>query len=149
MNNIDVTIIAVYLSFIFGIGIYTRNYIKSFADFMIAGRKVNLALSVVTMLGTELGLITVMYTAQVGVGSLFASFHIGLAAFIVTLAIGLSGFVIVRLRELKVKSIPEYYGLRFGKNVQILGAILLCLGGILNMGFLQEWVEYQKNHTIH
>ena len=35
MNNIDVTIIAVYLSFIFGIGIYTRNYIKSFADFMI------------------------------------------------------------------------------------------------------------------
>ncbi len=146
MNNIDVIIIAVYLSFIFGIGIYTRNYIKSFADFMIAGRKVNLALSVVTMLGTELGLITVMYTAQVGVGSLFASFHIGLAAFIVTLAIGLSGFVIVRLRELKVKSIPEYYQLRFGKKVRILGASLLVFGGILNMGlFLKVGAIFIQN----
>ena len=82
MNNIDLIIIGVYLSFIFAIGIYTRNYIKSFSDFMIAGRKVNLALSVVTMLGTELGLITVMYTAQKGVDGLFGSFHIGLAAFI-------------------------------------------------------------------
>ena len=35
---------------------------------------------------------------------------------------------------MQIKSIPEYYNLRFGKNVRILGAILLCLGGILNMG---------------
>ena len=33
---------------------------------MIAGRNVNLSLSIVTLLGTELGLITVMYTAQTG-----------------------------------------------------------------------------------
>ena len=86
------------------------------------------------MLGTELGLITVMYNAQTGANNLFASFHIGLAAFIVTLLIGLTGFVIVKLRKMRVKSIPEYYNLRFGKNVRILGAVLLCLGGILNMG---------------
>jgi len=35
---------------------------------------------------------------------------------------------------MRVKSIPEYYNLRFGKKVRILGAVLLCLGGILNMG---------------
>ena len=146
MNNFDLIIIGVYLSFIFAIGIYTRNYIKSFSDFMIAGRKVNLALSVVTMLGTELGLITVMYTAQKGVGDLFGSFHIGLAAFIVTIIIGLSGFVIVRLRELEIKSIPEYYQLRFGKKVRILGALLLVLGGILNMGlFLKVGAIFIQN----
>ena len=134
MSILDILIIVLYLSSIFAIGLYTRHYIKDFSDFMIAGRNVNLALSVVTMLGSELGLITVMYTAQTGVNGLFASFHIGLAAFLVTLFIGLTGFVVVKLRELKVKSIPEYYQLRFGKKVRILGAFLLVLGGILNMG---------------
>ena len=134
MSTLDISIVVVYLSLIFLMGLYTRRYINNFSDFMIAGRKVNLALSVVTMLGTELGLITVMYTAQTGVNGLFASFHIGLAAFLVTMIVGLTGFVIVRLRALEVKSIPEYYQLRFGKKVRVLGAILLVLGGVLNMG---------------
>ena len=134
MNTLDISIVVVYLSLIFLVGLYTRRYINNFSDFMIAGRNVNLALSVVTMLGTELGLITVMYTAQTGVNGLFASFHIGLAAFLVTMIVGLTGFVIVRLRALEVKSIPEYYQLRFGKKVRVLGAILLVLGGVLNMG---------------
>ena len=101
---------------------------------MVANRSVSLSLAVVTMLGTELGLITVMYNAQTGINGLFSSFHIGLAAFIVTLFIGLTGFVVVELRRLKVKSIPEYYNLRFGAKTRVIGAILLCLGGILNMG---------------
>ena len=134
MNTLDISIVVVYLSLIFLVGLYTRRYINNFSDFMIAGRNVNLALSVVTMLGTELGLITVMYTAQTGVNGLFASFHIGLAAFLVTMIVGLTGFVIVRLRALEVKSIPEYYQLRFGKKVRVVGAILLVLGGVLNMG---------------
>ena len=43
---------------------------------MIAGRKVGLSLGVATMLGTELGLITVMYNAQTGFKDFFAAFHI-------------------------------------------------------------------------
>jgi len=101
---------------------------------MIAGRKVGLSLGVATMLGTELGLITVMYNAQTGFNDFFAAFHIGLFALVVTMFIGVTGVVVVKLRELKVKSIPEYYEIRFGKNVRVLGAILLVIGGILNMG---------------
>ena len=134
MSYIDIIIIALYLSIIFLIGILSRKYVSSFSDFMIANRSVSLSLGVVTMLGTELGLITVMYNAQTGINGLFSSFHIGFAAFIVTLFIGLTGFVVVRLRKMKVKSIPEYYNIRFGPKTRILGAILLCLGGILNMG---------------
>ncbi|MAZ60601.1 MAG: hypothetical protein CMG50_00285 [Candidatus Marinimicrobia bacterium] len=134
MHLIDFIIIGLYLTLIFCVGIFTRKYIKDFSDFMIANRSVSLSLGVVTMLGTELGLITVMYNAQTGINGLFSSFHIGLAAFIVTLLIGLTGFVVVKLRKLRVKSIPEYYSIRFGPNTRIIGAILLSLGGILNMG---------------
>ena len=44
---------------------------------MIANQKLPLSLGVTSMLGTELGLITVMYNAQTGARGLFASFHIG------------------------------------------------------------------------
>ena len=113
----DLIIIAIYLIGIFAVGYYLKGYVNNFNDFMIADSKMGVALGVASMAGTELGLITVMYNAQKGVSGLFAAFHIGLIAFVVTLAVGLSGFVIVRLRELKVKSIPEFYKIRYGKNL--------------------------------
>ena len=65
-------------------------------------------------------------------------------AFLVTLAIGLSGFVIVKLRDLNVKSIPEFYKIRYGKDIRIVGAILV-FGGILNMGvFLITGAKFLK-----
>ena len=134
MTPIDYIIVAIYLMLVFYIGISFRDKTSDFSTFMIADRKVGLSLGVATMLGTELGLITVMYNAQNGVLNHFSAFHIGLIASIVTLFIGMTGIVIVKLRELRVKSIPEYYEYRFGKNVRILGAIILALGGILNMG---------------
>ena len=134
MTPIDYIIVAIYLMVVFYIGISFRDKTSDFSTFMIADRKVGLSLGVATMLGTELGLITVMYNAQNGVLNHFSAFHIGLIASIVTLFIGVTGIVVVKLRELRVKSIPEYYEYRFGKNVRILGAIILALGGILNMG---------------
>ena len=134
MSIIDYGIIIIYLFSVFYIGLRYRDKSSDFSTFMIADRKVGLSLGVATMLGTELGLITVMYNSQTGVLNHFSAFHIGLFAFIVTLAVGLTGIVVVKLRELEVKSIPEYYEIRFGKKVRILGAVLLVIGGILNMG---------------
>ena len=134
MTIFDYYIVLIYLFSVFYIGIRYRDRSSDFSTFMIAGRKVGLSLGVATMLGTELGLITVMYNAQTGFNDFFAAFHIGLFALVVTMFIGVTGVVVVKLRELKVKSIPEYYEIRFGKNVRVLGAILLVIGGILNMG---------------
>ena len=134
MHLIDKIIIIIYLSGIFYVGYYLRGYVTNFSDFMIANRKMGVGLGVASMAGTELGLITVMYNAQKGWTGHFASFHIGLIAFLVTILIGLSGFVICKLREMKVKSIPEFYDIRYGKNVRILGAFFLILAGVLNMG---------------
>ena len=52
----------------------------------------------------------------------------------ISLIVGFSGFIIYPLRKTNVMTIPEYYEIRFGKNVRILGAIILAVGGILNMG---------------
>ena len=87
MHWIDISIIIVYLFLIFSVGIFMRKRINNFSSFMIAGQGLGLSLGVTSMLGTELGLITVMYNAQTGVLQYFSAFHIGLFGFIVTLII--------------------------------------------------------------
>ena len=130
MHWVDITIIGAYLSLIFLVGILMNKRIDSFSSFMIADQKLGLSLGVTSMLGTELGLITVMYNAQTGVLDYFSAFHIGLFAFIVTLVVGVSGFVVVKLREMNVKSIPEYYDKRFGRKARLIGSFLLVIGGM-------------------
>jgi len=131
---LDWCIVIGYLVAIVSTGVYIRKYIASATDFMVAGRGLKTFLAIATMIGTEMGLITVMYSAQKGFTGGFAAFHIAFAAAIVTLLVGISGFIVVPLRRLKVMTIPEFYEKRFGRDVRILGGIILALSGILNMG---------------
>lgn len=133
-STVDWCIVIAYLITIVGIGVYIKRYISNVTDFIIAGRGLKTFLAIATMIGTELGLVTVMYSAQKGFTGGFAAFHIALAAAIVTLIVGLTGFIVVPLRRMEVMTIPEFYERRFGRGVRILGGTILAFSGILNMG---------------
>ena len=111
-----------------------RKYIANMADYVVAGRGIPTALGIATMTGTEMGLITVMYSAQKGFVGGFAAFHIAVLSGIVAFLVGITGFIVCKLREMNVMTIPEFYGKRFGPRTRILGGIMLVLGGVLNMG---------------
>ena len=133
-STLDWCIVIGYLLVIVAVGVYIKRYISNVTDFMVAGRGLKTFLGVATMVGTELGLVTVMYSAQKGFTGGFAAFHIALAAAIVTAVVGLTGFIVVPLRRMKVMTIPEFYERRFGHGVRILGGVILAFSGILNMG---------------
>lgn len=130
----DWLIVALYLSISIIIGLRVRKYISNMTDYIGAGRAIGTALGVATMTGTEMGLVTVMYSAQKGFTGGFAAFHIALVAGFVTLLVGISGFIVAKLREAEVLTIPEFYEKRFDRKTRILGGIMLAFGGILNMG---------------
>ena len=131
---VDWAIVAAYLAGTVAVGIYANRFIRNMADYMVAGRSLKPYLAVATMIGSELGLVTVMYMAQKGFTGGFAAFHIGLIAGVSTLIIGLTGFIVVPLREMGVMTIPEFYERRFGRGVRIVGGVVLAFAGILNMG---------------
>lgn len=133
-TTLDWCIVIGYLLAVVAVGIYVKRYVSNVTDFMVAGRGLKTFLAVATMIGTELGLVTVMYSAQKGFTGGFAAFHIALAAAIVTLVVGLTGFIVVPLRRMNIMTIPEFYEKRFGRGVRILGGIILAFSGILNMG---------------
>ncbi len=130
----DWVIVAVYLAATVAIGLYVNRYIRSMSDYVVAGRSLKSFIAIASMIGTELGLVTVMFMAQKGFTGGFAAFHIGLVAGIVTLIVGFTGFIVVPLRQMGVMTIPEFYEKRFGRGVRIFGGLLLAGAGILNMG---------------
>jgi len=133
-SNIDWVIIILYPMISLGIGIFVSKFIKNMNDFVCAGKGLGTALGVATLTGTELGLITVMYSSQKAFNGGFATFHIALIAGVITFFVGVSGFFLYRLREMQVLTIPEFYERRFDKKTRILGGIMMAFGGILNMG---------------
>jgi SSS family solute:Na+ symporter len=133
-GTIDWLIVGVYLLGTVAIGLYANRYIKNMADYVVAGRSLKSCVAVATMLGSEIGLVTVMYTAQKGFTGGFASFHIGVFSGIACLLIGMTGIIVVPLRRTGVMTIAEFYEQRFGRGVRIYGGILLSVAGILNMG---------------
>ncbi|MBL4700204.1 MAG: sodium:solute symporter family protein [Phycisphaeraceae bacterium] len=133
-STLDWGVVVVYLCISVVIGLIANRYIGNMTDYVVAGRGVRTALSVATLTGSELGLVTVMYNAQVGFSGGFSAFHIGLFAGVITFFVGMTGFIVADLRRHEVLTIPEFYGKRYGKGVRIYGALLLSLGGIFAMG---------------
>ncbi len=133
-TGIDWAIVLAYPMISVVLGIVASRYVSDMDDFVVAGRGIRTALGVATLTGTEMGLVTVMYSAQKGFTGGFAAFHIGLAAGVVTFFIGLTGFIVAGLRRQEVLTIPEFYGRRYGPKVRLFGGIVLAAGGIFNMG---------------
>ncbi len=133
-SPLDWGIVVGYVLISLVIGVVVRKYATNMVSYIGAGRALGPCLGIATMAGTEMGLITVMYSAEKGFKGGFATFHIALAAGIVALAVGLTGFIVVRLRELRVLTIPEFYERRFGRGVRVFGGVMLILAGVLNMG---------------
>ncbi|MBN2295208.1 MAG: sodium:solute symporter family protein [Pirellulales bacterium] len=131
---IDWVIVICYPMISVVIGLVVRKYIANMKDFVTAGQGLGTCLGIATLTGTELGLITVMYSAEKGFKCGFSSFHIAMVAGIITFIVGVTGFMIYRLRSMGVLTIPGFYRRRFGRKTQILGGIMMAAAGILNMG---------------
>lgn len=131
---LDWAIVGGYLLISVFIGFLVRKFIKNMADYVTAARSLGTCLGIATITGTEMGLITVMYSAQKGFVGGFSAFHIAVIAAVVTFIVGFSGFLVYQLRQMKVMTIPEFYERRFGRKTRIVGGIMLVVSGILNMG---------------
>ena len=140
---IDWAIIVVYLVGCMAAGIWMRRYVRGVEDFAVAGRAMDLNLGIASLAATELGLVTVMYTAQLGFTNGFAGATIGVLIAAAMYIVGRTGFVIGPLRRAGVMTIPELFQKRFGTKVRWLAGLFIVLGGVLNMGiFLRLGGEF-------
>ena len=104
---LDWGIVVVYLILSLVIGLVVKRYVNNMDAFVGAGRAVGTRLGIAAMAGTEMGLITIMYSAQKGFTGGFAAFHIAVASGVVALVVSLTGFMVYRLRQSRVLCVAD------------------------------------------
>lgn len=148
LTPVDWIIIAIYLVGCLAAGLWMRKFVRGVQDFAVAGREMDVNLGVASLAATELGLVTIMYTAQLGYEKGFAGATIGVIICAVMWLVGRTGFVIGPLRTAGVMTIPELFEKRFSPRVRWLAGLFVVLGGLLNMGiFLRLGGEFLVHAT--
>ena len=143
LTPVDWIIVAAYLTICVGAGIRMRRYVRDVEDFALAGREMDVHLGVASLAATEIGIVTVMYTGEMGFRNGLAGAAPGVLMCLAMLLVGMTGFVIEPLRNAGVVTIPELFEKRFGKKVRWLAGLVVVMGGVLNMGiFLRLGGEF-------
>ncbi|MBK1882008.1 sodium:solute symporter family protein [Luteolibacter pohnpeiensis] len=134
LTLIDWLIVGIYLVGCMTVGLMMRRYVKGVEDFAVAGREMDVNLGIASLAATELGLVTIMYTAQLGFENGLAGATVGVLMCLAMWIVGKTGFVIEPLRDAGVMTIPELFEKRFSVRVRWLAGLFVVLGGLLNMG---------------
>lgn len=143
LTLIDWIIIVAYLAGCLAAGLWMRRYVRGVEEFAVAGREMNVNLGIASLAATELGLVTIMYTAQLGFEKGLAGAMVGVIMALAFWLVGRTGFIIGPLRTAGVMTIPELFEKRFNVRVRWLAGLFVVLGGLLNMGiFLRLGGEF-------
>lgn len=143
LTPFDWLIIVIYLAGCMVAGLWMRRYVRGVEEFAVAGREMDVNLGIASLAATELGLVTIMYTAQLGFEKGLAGASVGVIMAFAFWIVGRTGFIIGPLRTAGVMTIPELFEKRFSVRVRWLAGLFVVLGGLLNMGiFLRLGGEF-------
>src|SRR4051812_22701142 len=112
--TIDGSIVGLYLLVTMIAGLSVRKYVGKVEHFLIAGREMDVYLGIASLAATEFGIVTCMYTAELGYNHGFAGAVPGIIEALAMFLIGWTGFCIRPLRDSGVITIAELFEKRFG-----------------------------------
>ena len=134
LSYFDIAIILLYLIIVFFSGSLVKKYVKGIGDYLVAGRSMGFNLGLISLMCTEIGMITYIYYAELGYKAGFVGLMAAFPPLIAYWFLGKTGFIIKPLLEMKIMTIPEFFSRRFSKGVRFYVGIIMAIGGILNFG---------------
>src|ERR1700674_1647939 len=140
---IDGGIVGLYLLATMVAGLSVRKYVGKVEHFLLAGREMDVYLGIASLAATEFGIVTCMYTAELGYNPGFAGATAGILEAAAMFLVGYTGFCVKPLRDSGVVTIAELFEKRFGPRIRWWSGLVIVLGGLLNMGiFLRMGGEF-------
>jgi SSS family solute:Na+ symporter len=136
-----------YVAGVFAAGSIVKRYIGGISDFLVAGRQMGFTLGLLSLMCTEIAIMTFMYYAELGYSAGLAALIVALPPFVAFLIVGKTGFIIRPLLEMKIMTLPEFFRIKFGPGVQLYVAVLMAAGGVLNFAVFPG-VEAQFISTL-
>jgi SSS family solute:Na+ symporter len=134
----DWALVVGFIIFYAWLGIAAKKRAGTLDDFLVMGRKLGPIWGLATLSATETGLVTLIYFAEEAYLSGFVALLLACIAALTMWTVGWTGFVIRKLRELRVRTVPEFLENRFNIKVRWIAGLASFVVGILNLGiFLQ------------
>ncbi len=134
LSTVDIIIIVAYILLVFLSGTFVKKYIKDIENFLVAGRSMGFYLGIISLMCTEIGMITYIYYAELGFKAGFAALVVAFPPVLAYLLLGRTGFVIKPLLEMKISTIPEFFSRKYSHGVRFYIGVIMAVGGILNFG---------------
>lgn len=136
MNKIDWLIMALPIVIVAAIGLYTRRYVRSVADFMAGGR--NAGRYLLCIAGGEMQAGAALFVATFG--------QFSKAGFTLTwwnnilvplgLLMAITGFVTYRYRQTRSLTLAQFLEMRYSRNFRLFAGMLGFVAGIINFGVI-------------
>ena len=132
MAVLDWVITAVVLAGVIGIGLFTRRFMKSVADFLAAGRSAGRYLITISYGVANIGAITVLafFEQNYEAGATLMWWE-ALLQIALVLAM-LSGWVVYRFRQTRCLTLAEFFERRYGRGFRVFSGGLAFVAGVLN-----------------
>ncbi len=126
-------LVGVLAVMVFGV-LLSRNYMRSVADFLAAGRTAGrYAVSIASGIA-GLGAITIVGLLEMNYIAGFSMTWWGFTMSVVILIITVSGWVIYRFRRTRALTLPEFFERRYSKNFRVFAGLVAFISGLINFG---------------
>ena len=132
-NGVDYAILAIYFVAVLGIGFAARRYIKTSLDYFLSGRSLPAWITGLAFISANLGALEILGMAANGAQFGTYTLHyywIGAIPAMVFLGLVMMPFYYGS----KVRSVPEYLRLRFGKATHLFNALSFAVATVLIAG---------------
>ncbi len=131
MKWYDWLIVVLPLLLVFGMGFYSRRYLKDVSAFLTAGRVCGRYVISVGSIVNALSVIGLLSYAEIHCKTGFALSFWNAVTIPITVLIGLYGYCTYRYRETKAQSIGQFLEIRYSRKFRIFAAALRSFSEIL------------------
>src|SRR3954466_6665838 len=132
-NLVDYAILAIYFVAVLGIGFAAKRYIKTSLDYFLSGRSLPAWITGLAFISANLGALEILGMAANGAQFGVYTVHyywVGAIPAMVFLGIVMMPFYYGS----KVRSVPEYLRLRFGKSAHVFNSLSFAVATVLIAG---------------
>lgn len=131
MGVVDWLIVIIPTLFVLGIGIYSRRYVRSVADFLSAGRVAGRYVIATADVANALAVVTLVAYVEVQYKTGFAvSFWNNISLPVATI-MGLYGYCVYRLRETRAMSIGQFLEIRYNRALRVFASLLRSISEVM------------------
>jgi SSS family solute:Na+ symporter len=134
LTLLDWIIVVISMGFLIGVVRLSKQYMRSVADFLSAGRTAGRYMISMSQGMSALGSITIVGMWEMNYVAGFSLRWWEFTMGVVLLLITVSGWVLYRFRQTRALTMAQFFEIRYSRKFRIFAGVLAFLSGIVNFG---------------